>query len=37
MEGTGKTKFEESEYCVPTPHFDVDNYWIWELRMEVHL
>jgi len=25
-EGTGTTKSEESEYCVPTPDFDADNY-----------
>ena len=36
-EGTGTTKSEESEYCVPTPDFDADNYWIWESRMEVNL
>ena len=36
-EGTGTTKSEESEYCVPTPNFDADNYWIWEFMMEVHL
>ena len=36
-EGTGTTKSQESAYCVPTPDFDADNYWIWESRMEVHL
>ena len=36
-EGTVTKKYEESEYCVPTPNFDADNYWIWESRMEVHL
>ena len=25
-EGAGTTKSEESEYCVPTPDFDADNY-----------
>ena len=36
-EGTGTTKSEESEYCVPTPDLDADNYWIWESRMELSL
>ena len=36
-EGTSTKKSQESEYCVPTPYFDADNYWIWESRMEVHL
>ena len=36
-EVTCTTKSEESDYCVPTPDFDVDNYWIWESRMEVSL
>ena len=36
-EGTGTTKSEESEYCVPTPDFDADNYWKWESVMEVSL
>ena len=36
-EGTGTTKSEESEYCVPTPDSDANNYWIWESRMEVLL
>ena len=36
-EGTGTTKSEESEYCVPTPNFDANNYWIWESRMDVQL
>ena len=36
-EGIGTKNSQESEYCVPTPDFDADNYWIWESRMEVHL
>ena len=36
-EGTGTTKSQESEYCVPTLDFDADNYWIWESRMEISL
>ena len=36
-EGIGTKKSQESEYCVPTLDFDVDNYWIWESRMEVSL
>lgn len=36
-EGTSTTKSEECEYCVPTPDFDADNYWILESRVKVHL
>jgi len=36
-EGTGTTKSKESKYCVPTPNFDSDNYWILESRMEEYL
>ena len=35
-EGIGTKKSQESEYYVPTPYFDVDNYWLWESRMEVY-
>lgn len=36
-EGTGTKESQESEYCVPTPYFDADNYWIWESRTKVSL
>ena len=36
-EGTSTTKSQESEYCIPNPDFDANNYWIWESSMEVSL